>query len=142
MTDLLPAHSPLAMLKRARELLSDKKRWTQKAMARTSDGRACSVSDPNAECFCLASALLRSSTMLDSDGKTIHHNFITEKERIENFSEACRDFVIASRRLSAVFNNDIALPATRINDSSSHGAVLKIIDDAIDLRLHKIAGNE
>ena len=49
----------LEALKAARELLSDKTKWTQRAMARDAEGKEAEPSHPDAVCFCALGAAER-----------------------------------------------------------------------------------
>jgi hypothetical protein len=44
---------------KAKDLLSDKSRWTQGALARDRVGRECTPESPDAESFCIVGALCR-----------------------------------------------------------------------------------
>jgi hypothetical protein len=44
---------------KAKDLLSDKSRWTQGALARDRAGRECTPESPDAESFCVVGALCR-----------------------------------------------------------------------------------
>lgn len=56
------------VLKRARKILNNPKRWTKQAWARRPDGLEVGVNHPKAACFCAAGALQKACLGLDVDG--------------------------------------------------------------------------
>ena len=55
------------VLEKAKSLIVDPRNWTQGALARyTPNSLACSVSEPNAKCFCSAGAVRRAGNILGS----------------------------------------------------------------------------
>lgn len=51
----------LKVLRKAREILSDKTRWTQEYLARDADGNVIDACSPDAQCFCIMGALYRAA---------------------------------------------------------------------------------
>lgn len=53
--------TPVEILKAARELISDRARWTQRVSARYENGLSCWIYDQAAVCWCASAAILKVS---------------------------------------------------------------------------------
>jgi len=98
------------ILTAARDLISDRNRWTTGYLARDANGDRCGVSDGGASCWCAEGAVYRASDAL-RDGS----------RRLE--SEA---LVILADAVTYPFGS---IPA--FNDATSHADVLALFDRAI-----------
>ena len=67
--------STLETLLKARDLISDPKRWTQRSFAVHEDGGDCLPEDDGAVCFCAEGALIRAS------GSKLTHGYPKELEK-------------------------------------------------------------
>lgn len=105
------AKDALTVLREARELISDPKRWTQNHFARDRRGEFISPIHPEAVCFCAGGALAK------VDGTSFHNS--------EAHSSAWEALRHASKSLFG--NSD---PAD-VNDELGHAAVLRMFDAAI-----------
>ncbi|MDP9590618.1 UNVERIFIED_ORG: hypothetical protein J2W19_003182 [Shinella zoogloeoides] len=95
--------SPLETLQNARELISDQKRWTQKAFARDASGNVVDSDDKAAVCFCAAGAITKAANNLHVAVRARHA-----------FREVARQSVLD------------------FNDSHTHAEVLAVFDLAIE----------
>ena len=99
----------VAVLERARELISDPERWTQRAFARNSVGEATSASGPGATCWCALGAIAR--------------------EEGRSGSGAVRQL----REGAGLHGTGTYLGIADFNDVSTHAEVLAAFDKAIAL---------
>ena len=99
----------------ARELISDKKRWTQCAYARNKYRKSCNPSNRSAVKFCGLGALIREVTP-------------------DRYAEAKHFLNLAAKQIQT----EDGLPgrgttAIQINDDRGHVAVLRMYDRAIEI---------
>lgn len=98
----------VALLRAARELLSDRGRWTKRAMARDCQGASVHPRDGVAHCFCSAGALEKCK-VFDEDALVA--------------SEALARTIYVQEGVGLVTYNDLA--------STSHADVLALFDKAV-----------
>jgi predicted nucleotidyltransferase len=67
------------ILKAARELISDEKRWTTCAMARDSAGHAVEAWDDDAVCFCSVGAIAKACVDIHPRGEIDARNALTKE---------------------------------------------------------------
>lgn len=103
----------LEILKAARELLSDEKRWTQHAFAKEADGKSCDYDSPAAVCWCAAGAI----------GKVYGGDTLTDRAMEAQALLAGSDVLHELGEESSV---------TNLNDSGTHAEVLALFDRAIE----------
>jgi len=89
------------VLKRSRELLSDRSKWTRDRFARDGEGRPVSPTHESAVCFCALGAVVKFAVTKD-----------VEK--------------LARRALETVVGN-----VTKVNDERTHAEMLGMFDKAI-----------
>ena len=109
----------LETLTKARDLIQDRERWTQSAMARDSDGNPTYVHSESAVCWCDFGAIdfvTNSDTELSLAAMLVLFDAITEE------NPEYREFGHTPTRVVVSFN-----------DSHSHADVLRITDRAIEL---------
>jgi hypothetical protein len=96
----------IAIIRRAREIISDPKRWTQGTYARDKDGAAIHPYDDSATCWCALGALARAAIELNAqpgDGSAATDRLIN-----------CSQRFVGS-----------------VNDHDGHAAVLSLFDKAL-----------
>ena len=114
------------ILKRAKKLISDPKRWTRHAYARTAS-RECAPVDPDAKCWCAIGAV---SKVVGFDPDFVGH--LNELLSIDPVSEPLRALSTAARRFGEHASvDDIAIDI--VNDRRDHATVLRMFDSAIRL---------
>lgn len=99
--------SALTVLREARELISDPKRWTQGAFARNASGCKTGILHADATCWCTAGALLK-----------VSEGFKDEVGQANDFLD------VAACQISS-------LGLVGVNDELGHSAVLRMFDAAI-----------
>jgi hypothetical protein len=96
------------ILARARRLIGEPRRWTRYAAARDSRGSRCAPNDDRAARYCVYGALLRAAFELTGNNR-----------RAEVLARAAENEIRPDERIS------------KFNDSHSHRAVLRLIDEAL-----------
>lgn len=102
--------SALTVLREARELISDPKRWTTQGYARDSQGEFTSALSVRAVCWCAEGAVLRSAS--DPEKCFVPFDILNE---------------VARRIPKKTSGNQIVA----VNDELGHAAVLRMFDAAI-----------
>jgi hypothetical protein len=97
------------ILKAARELISDEKRWTQRAEARNASGNDVGVYSPKAVCFCSLGAMAKVCE------RELYGRELVAREALRN--------EIRDGHSSGIAN---------FNDNHTHAEVLALFDRAID----------
>lgn len=98
---------PSEVLRAARELISVPERWTQRAYARTVQGREIGPNEENAACFCSAGALQRAEGVFPRWYETKAYKFLETATRVYS--------------------------VTYFNDHHTHADVLAAFDRAVAL---------
>ena len=121
--------TPLAhqVLTRARDLLSDRERWTYRAMARDAQGRPSSPNDPNAERFCALGAIERASSEVWVSCHIPGYNEMDLAGVAQRL--AYRPIMDAAKAITGRtrmgYYGDTSIPA--INDHADHGGYAAVI---------------
>lgn len=102
--------STLQILKEARELLSDEKRWTRGAGARDANGVVTDILGSDAQCWCAAGALRK------------------VVGRCPDVDDNDNEFIGAREALRRQQKNEFV---SMFNDRSSHAEVVALFDAAI-----------
>ena len=104
------------ILKRAKKLISDPKRWTKNAFAKASDGNVISPESDNAVCWCSMGAVRKASF-----GKS-------------RYDQAKATLEMAAKRFRIVgVDRDVAPIPEDVNDHRDHATVMRMFDSAIRL---------
>ena len=102
----------LQLIKAARKLLADEKRWTKDCYARDAQGRECRPTDKRAKCWCILGALWHCETRVK--GKP--------------FAYSAAIALIEQELLKRGY---IEIPAFNDKENTTHEDVIKLLDDVI-----------
>jgi hypothetical protein len=114
-----PVKKQSEILVGVKELLSDPKRWTQGVIARKSNNQITYPSDPEATCFCLAGALKK---VIGAIRITLTDVLLGLRHAIPESSS----LVIISTLIEGI---------AKLNDSSTHEEIMKLLHDALNFQL-------
>lgn len=106
-------------LKRARELIANKRNWTVRTFARDRNKASCSIYSRRATCFCAGGALMRVSRGLSYEPYRTVREYLIDAAYLE-------------------FGKGV----TVVNDRCGHAAVLRMYDIAISMALSDEAERE